>query len=433
MHVLVVGLNHRTAPLWLRERIAFAQDDTVADLARRVGLAEAFVLSTCNRVEIYGACDEAEVENVVERVTALLARRGMLAPTVLRPYLFAYAGEEAIRHLCRVAAGMDSMVLGETQIVAQIKRAVDDARRAGVAGRMLLRAASTALGAGKRARPKLPLHAGPTSVGGAAVRAIGGVAALTDASVVVVGAGETAVDVLRSLCGARPRRLVIVNRTLANALPRAARYGAAVASWEALGVVVADADVVFTCTSSAHPVVTPAQLAGTSGRARVLVDLGVPRNVDPATADVPGVRLIDVDTLGAARADASLDGMEIEADAVVEEWVAQFMRWWRSASVVPTIADLRAHADAVRDDEVRRALARLGPLGTREEAVIRALASRLVNKLLHHPVSTLAATADEPAMADVARRLFGMTQPSTAADVVPEGAAQAVAPDPVEV
>lgn len=425
VHVLVVGLNHRTAPLWLRERIALAPDaGAPADLARRVGLAEAFVLSTCNRVEIYGACADDDVEVVIDRITAVLARRGMLAPTVLRPYLFAHAGEEAVRHLCRVAAGMDSMVVGETQIVAQLKRAVDEARREGAAGRLLLRLASTALGASKRARPRLPLTAGPLSVAGAAVRAIGGVAALQDASVVVVGAGETAVDVLHSLCGARPRRLVLVNRTLANALPRAARYGAAVASWEALGVVVADADVVFACTSAAQPVIGARHLVGARERARVLIDLGVPRNIDPAAAELPGVRLIDVDTLGAARGGETLsDAGQAAAEAVVDEWTRRFDRWCGTPRVVPTIAELRAHADAVRESELRRAIARLGPLDAREEAVVRALATRLVNKLLHQPVRTLAASADEPELVAAVRRVFDLPLDEPAPALVREAVA----------
>jgi glutamyl-tRNA reductase len=358
----------------------------------------------------------------------VLARRGMLAAPVLRPYLFVYEGDEAVRHLCRVAAGIDSMVVGETQIVAQLKRAVDEARREGTAGRILLRLASTALGAGKRARPKLPTTIGPTSVAGAAVRAIGGIAALHDRSVVVVGAGETAVDVFRCLAGARPRRLVLVNRTLRHALPRAARYGAAVASWEALGVVVADADVVFACTSASTPVIEARHLAGTPDRPRVFVDLGVPRNVDPEVSGVPGARVIDVDTLGAARTwdDALDDAPNAAADAVIGEWAERFDAWRRSAAVVPTISGLRAHADALCEEEVRRAIARLGPLDAREEAVVRAMASRLVNKLLHRPVSTLAMRADEPELLAATRQLFGMPAEShPVADVAPASALDA--------
>jgi glutamyl-tRNA reductase len=417
VHVLVVGLNHRTAPLWIRERVAFAPDDGALDeLRRRTGLAEVFVLSTCNRVELYGVCDAAEAEGTIARVTALLARRARLADGALRPYLFVYEGAEAVAHLCHVAAGMDSMVLGETQIVSQIKRGLADARRRGTATSVLLRLVSVALGAGKRARPRLPASEGPTSIAGAAVRAIGGIAALNDARVVVIGAGATAVDVLRSIAGARPRRIVLVNRTLANALPIAARHGAAVASWEALGVVVADADVVFTCTSSTDWVIGPAHLCGFATHPRTIVDLGVPRNVDPAIAGVDGARLVDVDALDTWGARGAGECASHAADEVIAEWTGRFATWLHGRAAAPTITRLRAQASDVGEREVQRALARLGAVTPREAEIVRALASRLVNKLLHQPVRAIAEEAERPELAAAARRLFGVGEEPLGAD-----------------
>ncbi len=268
MRVLVVGMQHRTAPLWIRERVAFASlDGAAAEVAREAGVAESLVLSTCNRVELYVASDEP-IGATTDRLVDLLAARAAMPADVLRRYLYVYEGIEAARHLARVAAGVDSMVLGETQIAAQIKRGVAAARAGGAVGRVLFRLAQTALAAGKRARPLLPVggrRAG--SVAEAAVHAFGGVAALAGASIAVVGAGETAADVLRALAGARPRRVVIVNRTLANALSLAAKHGAAVASWEALGVVVADADVVFACAAASEPVIDATHLPPPRARA----------------------------------------------------------------------------------------------------------------------------------------------------------------------
>jgi len=418
MDVLVVGLNHHSAPVWIRERVAFASWVGAArEVADRVALAESIVLSTCNRVEAYAATPCDETEDAAERLLALFADRASMPADVLRQYVYVYRGVDAARHLARVAAGMDSMVIGETQIVAQIKRAVEDARRDGVMGRLLDRLVCNAFAAGKRARPLLPVGLGFGSVAEAGVHAIGGVASLADRSVVVIGAGDTAGDLLRALNAARPRRLVIVNRTLERALPLAARHGAAVASWEALGVVVADADVVFACTSSATPVVLPEHLALGAPRPRRLVDLGVPRNVAPSITDVPDTRLIDVDSLAGWRHSScpAADSPEPDtsaAEAEVARWVERFAGWLRTERVLPTITRIRRGADTVRDLEVERALARLGAAaGPRERAIVRALASRLVNKLLHHPLSALSGAPDADDLAGSARRLFALDAP----------------------
>jgi glutamyl-tRNA reductase len=407
VNLLVVGLTHRTTPLWIRERVAFASWAGAArEVAARAGLDEVLVLSTCNRVELYGATSVDDLAAATERLVELLAERAAMPTDVLRGYLTTLTGPAAAAHLGRVAAGMDSMVLGETQIVAQLKRAIADARQDGVAGPVLERAVSLAFAAGKRARPLLPPVRGAHSVADAAVRALGGVSALADASVVVVGAGETATDLLRALAGARPRRLVIVNRTLERALPLAARHGAAVASWEALGVVVADADVVFACTSSAAPVIAAEHLDGPP-RARALVDLGVPRNVAPALAGRADTRLIDVDSLGTWEPRAA-DAVTSAAEAEVARWSARFDRWLRTAEVLPTITRLRGEAERVRERELTRALRRLGDLGEREQTVVRELAARLVAKLLHHPLAALSEAPDAPALAESARRLHAL-------------------------
>jgi glutamyl-tRNA reductase len=413
VNALVVGLNHRSAPLWIRERVAFPSWAGAArDVAQRARLGEALVLSTCNRVEVYGAADADDLCAAAERLVDLLAGRAAMPVELLRTYLYVHSGVDAARHLARVASGMDSMVLGETQIVAQLKQALGDGRADGVVGRVLERLVSTALGAAKRARAHLPRVSGVRSVAEAGVHALGGVSALSGASVVVVGAGNTATDLLRALSGARPRRLVLVNRTLSRALSVAAKYGAAVASWEALGVVVSDADVVFACTAVATPVIRPEHLEHGPARARSFVDLGVPRNVAASVAELPDTRVIDVDSLGAWQpngspaAEPSLD----RADATVDEWVARFEAWMRTESVLPTIRALRASADAAREREVARTLARLGAVGERERAVVEELAARLVNKLLHHPLTALAGGADAAAVAESVERLFGLAE-----------------------
>jgi len=228
-----------------------------------------------------------------------------------------------------------------------------------------------------------------------------------------------------------------VNRTLPHALPLAARHGAAVASWEALGVVVADADVVFACTASAAPVIVAEQFAHAPPRQRTLVDLGVPRNVAPALAECPDTRVVDVDSLGAWGPRAAERAPE-RAEAEVRRWAARFDRWLRSAAVLPTITRLRDEATQVRDREVERALARLGAAaGPREREIVRELATRLVNKMLHHPLAALSGEPDA-ALAETARRLFALDAAASdpaasdaAPNATPEAAPSVAAPDVV--
>ncbi len=415
VHVLVVGLHARLAPLALRERVAFVPgEDASRAVAAAVGVPEAMVLSTCNRVEVYAAGPRAAHDGAADRLLAFLAARADVAPERLRAYAHVQAGPATARHLCRVAAGLDSVMLGETQIVGQLKRAAEESRAAGTMGGTLQRLVCTALAAGRRARARLAPASGPTSVAQAAVRAVGGAPALAGRTVVVLGAGETAAEVLRLIEHGGARRLVVLNRTAARGQALAWRHGADVEVWEARAGALASADVIFACTGAASPVVTPAHLAADAGGAprgpRLVVDLGVPRNVDPEVAALPGVALWDVDAL-AGNPGAARDAVEAEAEA--QRWADRYERWLANRPVVPMIARLKESAERVRERELARALARLEGLDAREQAVVRELATRLVNKLLHPPMAALAADPDARELAATAHRLFGF---ETAAD-----------------
>jgi glutamyl-tRNA reductase len=436
LHVFVVGLNHRTAPLWLRERVAFAPDSGAAPcVAARATVRESFVLSTCNRVEIYGAAPRAELAEAADRMLAVLAERAEVTLEALRAHAYVQLGDDAVRHLCRVAAGLDSLLVGETQIVGQVKRAVTDARRSGALGRVLQRLACTVLAASKRARAQVVrAESGPASVAELSVRAAGGSAALTGKSVVVIGAGETAADVLGAIALARPRRLLVVNRSAERAARLAARHRAETAPWARLGAEVAEADVVFACIATPEPVVTEAHFLDVPPRPRTILDLGVPRNVDPAVGTLTGTTLVDVDALALWRfaredAPASSAAATEAAEATIGHWVARYRKWLRAqAVVVPTIAQLRADAERIRARELERALARLGDLSEREREVVRSLSARLVNKLLHAPLAALGAQPDAPALAESARLLFGLPPHPAAAAPDPADGAPPVAP-----
>ena len=419
--VVSVALHARTAPLAVRERAAFAPGrgaaaHVAAYVAARTEIAEALVLSTCNRIELYAVASRGGRGATATALLALLAERSGLPLDRIQAIADVRVGTAAARHLCRVAAGLDSVIFGETQITAQLRRALADARGDGVLGPILHRLGSTALAAGRRARPLVtPADAdalGPVSMVDAAVRAVGGVDGIRGRVVVVVGAGDTARDVLALVARAGARRVTVVNRSDERGRAVAARYGVDVAPWSLLDREIARADIVVACTAADAPVIVPAQLARSAAGRRAgdvprrvtVVDLGVPRNVDPDVAALPHVTVWDVDTLAPEHVDAG--GDTSAADAEVERWARRFTRWLRARDVVPTIAQLRATAEAMREQEVTRALARLDGLGPREQAVVRALGARLVNKLLHAPVAALAA---EPRTHEAAaRRLFGL-------------------------
>lgn len=418
LHPVVVGLSHLTAPIALRERVACAgerQDDGPGGEAaalKAAGVAdELFLLSTCNRVELYAA--SADPERAAERLLAALAARGGVGAEALRPHAVVHLRDGAARHLCRVAAGLDSMVIGEAQIAGQLRRAVRAADDAGAMGPTLQRLVGTALAAGKRARARLAPGAAPGSIAEAAVRALGGARALDGRCVLVLGAGEIAAEALRVIAGARPAALAVANRSPERAAALAAQHGAAHLPWEALGAGLAQADVVIACTAAPRAVVTAATLADAPPKARTFLDLGVPRNVHEAVRAVPDVRVLDVDALRFwSGAGAGVDARAVEhgraaAEREVERWVARFLAWQRARAHVPTIRRLRAEAELVRRAETRRALARLGELSERERAIVEMLSTRLVNKLLHHPLVALATAPESPEWADAVRTLLG--------------------------
>ncbi len=404
MHVLFVGLHTRLAPLALRERAAFAAPGgAAASVAECAAVPEALVLSTCNRVELYAAVPRDDAAHAAERLVSCLAARAGVAPERLRAHARLLEGDEAARHLCRVAAGLDSQVVGESQITSQLRRALAAARHDGALGRVLGRLGSTALAAGRRARARLAPACGPSTVAAAAVRALGDAGALADARVLVLGAGETAADVLAQLRRAGAASVTVSNRSAAAGAALAARHGAAYAAWDARADAAA-ADVIFACTASPTPVVDLPHVA--DGRRVQIVDLGVPRNVAAAVRERPHVTVWDVDTFASAGEvpEAGLAAARAEAD----RWADRFSRWLAAREAVPTVERLRADAERVREEELARALARLDGLGEREREVVRALSQRLVNKLLHAPLAALGAEPDAPELATTARRLFDL-------------------------
>jgi glutamyl-tRNA reductase len=379
----------------------------------RQSVAEAFILSTCNRVELYAVCGhEATGADILRR---FLAAHGNVSLRDVSEASYAFGHKSAVRHLLRVASGLDSMILGENEILGQVRRALGTARQVGALGPALDRLGDAALACGKRVRSSTTLGGGGESVAsvglGLAARARGGLAA---ANVVVLGAGETAGQVLAHLGVLGARHVTVLNRTAERGAAVAAACGAGVRPWDELAPALETADVVIGCTASPAPIVTATMLAGSralaNARPLLCLDLGVPRDIDAGVSAIPGVTVIDVDRIeaeAAARRVARVRDLA-RAGSIVAQETERYMEWWRGRGVASTVARLHARADGIRDAEVERALARLPELTPQARTVVGELATRLVAKLLHEPTVALKRDPEGANMAVVVERLFAL-------------------------
>lgn len=395
MEVLLVGLSHKTAPVEIRERLAIDPRDLIVH--RRVldlpGVDECVILSTCNRTEIYAA---TERDSTVDALTGYLASQAGLGAAELSQHLFVRTGERTARHLFRVASGLDSMILGETQILGQVKNAYLEARRAGATGKVMNALWERALRIGKLVRTETSISHNAVSVSYAAVelarKVYDGFAGRT---VLVLGAGKMGTLAAQYFAEQKPARLLVANRTLARAEEVAEMLGGVPVDLAALPSYLGQADVVIASITSAAPVITEAMvrsiMPARRGRPLFMVDIAVPRNIDPAVGKLPGVFLYDIDDLQNVVA-ANLKEREAAvsaAEALIEQEVASFSSWFKELQAIPVIKTLYERAEAVRQAEVERALRRLGPVSPREEEIIEALTKSIVQKLLHDPVKAI--------------------------------------------
>ena len=412
VQLVVVGISHNTAPVGLREELTIPADALPGVLAElRQSVAEVLVLSTCNRVELYAVCGHEA--SGAELLRQFLATRAGLPLRTVRDATYAYGHQAAVRHLLRVAAGLDSMVVGENEVLGQVRRALVTARRAETLGPVLDRLGDAAIACGKRARTSTSLGDGESVASVAlrlAARDRGG---LEGANVVVLGAGETAKSAISHLGTIKSVRVTILNRTWERAVELASLYEVDARPWTELPDALAMADVVVGCTGAHTPVVDATKLMSVRGlepEPLVCIDLGLPRDIDLAVSSIPGVRLIDLERVGietsARRADRSRDLGQ--AESIVEHETERYMEWWHGRGVAATIARLHAHANAIREAELERALARLPGLDAQARGVVRDLATRMAAKLLHEPTLALKRDAEGVNMAVVVERLFAL-------------------------
>ncbi len=422
MMLSVVGLSHKTAPLEVREQVALAAPEYPSVLTRLRALPEvpeSLLLSTCNRTEVYLV---TPADPPVEDVTRLLGAVRDVSPAVFAPFLVVHRNVEAARHIIRVAAGLESMVVGEQQILGQVRQAFDAARAAGVTGPVLNRLLQLAIAGGRRVRRETSLSRRASSVPHAALalsREVLG--SLRGRTVVIVGAGEMAGLVAKVFASAEARITTVANRTVSTARLLASRYGAQSVGLEEVGAAAASADVLVVSVGATQPVLGPQTFNGSRPRTTPLlvVDIGVPRGVDPAVGALPGIALHDLDQLPAPQTPALIPTDDLAEAERIAEWVlALFMRWLASRTAVPLIAALHARAEQIIDEELAQARARLRGLDDDQRQVVREVVEAAMRKLLHSPFVRLRASAqgDDPRVLALARELFDLGDELDGAD-----------------
>ncbi len=392
MQLYALGLNHHTAPLAIRERVAFQPERlgrALHDLAHADSVREAAILSTCNRTELYFAAEQPQ------HAADWLARFHSVSLNDVSPYLYAYPQRDAIRHVFRVASGLDSMVLGEPQILGQVKEAARRAEEAGTMGTLLHKLFQNTFAVAKEVRSTTAIGANTVSMAAAAVHLTERIfERVADQHVLFIGAGEMIELCAAHFAGARPKSMMVANRTEERAQALAQRFGAQTMRIDSIGEMLPRYDVVVSCTAAPLPIVGlgMAERAVKARRHRpmVMVDLAVPRDIEPEIGKLDDVFLFTVDDL-AQVVDAGLESRQqavIEAEEIINSRVDGFLHWMEARDAVPTIRALREHAEALRQAELERAV-RLLARGEDPQRVLEALSQGLTNKLMHGPTRYL--------------------------------------------
>lgn len=429
MSLLVLGLSHRTCPVEVLERAALDSDGVVklvSDIAGDDSISEVVALATCNRVELYA--EVAKFHPAVAELTDALARHTGLRGDELTDYLTVHYDERAVTHLFAVTAGLDSMVVGEGQILGQVRAALRLAQEVGTVGRVLNEAFQHALRVGKRAHSETTIDKAGQSLVSVGLE-LGELAldGLVGRRALVVGAGSMSALAATTLARAGVGQVVVANRTLEHGRRLAERVGGIAVPMDDLDELLAVADLVVSCTGAVGTVITRAQIeaaqARRDGAPLFVLDLALPHDVDPAVADTDGVALVDLARLGHVLSadDRAADVAEVRRIVATE--VEEFLSWLQASAVAPTVVALRSMADAVVDTELVRLAGRLPDLDARARQEVAQTVRRVVDKLLHTPtvrVKQLASDPSGPRYAQALRDLFDLDPQHVEAVVRPD-------------
>lgn len=418
MALVLFGIDHRRAAVGLREQLAFQRSELRPALQelRASGIEEAILLSTCNRVELTTVTED--VAAVRETLLTFLSHWHQIPVDEFADSFWLGMEREAICHVMRVAGGLESLVPGEKQILGQIKEAALTARDLDMSGPILTALFDRALACGRRVRTETEIARHPVSISHAAVRLaeeqLGG---LAGRRFLLLGSGKMGTIAAKQLQSAGASHFIIANRTAERACELARRYDGVPIVLEELPNRLAEVDAVISATAAPHVILTPAHLTPAlpkrQDRPLLLIDLAVPRDIDPAVATLPNVSLFDVDGLEAIveKSMALRNGERADADRIIDEEVDRFVEWYRARRVAPTITAIRRNAESIRQAELEQALRRLDGLDERDREIIEMLSKRIVNKLLHTPTIRLrekAANDQDELYSRVAEELFGV-------------------------
>jgi glutamyl-tRNA reductase len=417
--IIVIGLNHSTAPVQVREMITFPgneQGNITRLLLSNEGVGEAIIFSTCNRSEVLFVVDD--VSNTLERVIADIARIHGIPPESFRDYLYVKTAKEAVNHVFRVASSLDSMVLGEPQILGQVKEGYRRAAAVNATGPILNRLMHRAFFTAKRVRNETGVGLSAVSVAYVAVELAKKILGdLTDKSVLLVGAGEMAELAARHLAGQVDKPVVVVNRTFENACALAGELQGCAMAMESIEDCLVEADVAITSTGSCETLIKSSHLARVMRRRRFrpifLIDIALPRDVEPQANDIDGVYLYNIDDLQAVVVENIGERRQesLRAEAVVAEEVGKFMDWTKSLDSTPTIVAIREKLEKIRLTELARSNGKLAGLSPVQREAIEMITKSIINKIAHDPIAFLKKARSKPKRnlyLDVVQRLFSL-------------------------
>lgn len=422
MLIIVVGVNHRTAPVEIREKLSFSEhslEGSLKKLHSYPAIEGCVIISTCNRMEIYAAT--REMDEGLNAIWDFLSRKSGVDISEIKNYTYAHTLYDTIRHLFRVASGLDSMVLGETQILGQVRQAYQSATAYGTTNRVLNTLFQQALTVGKRVRTETGIDKNSVSISYAAVelaRQIFG--SLTGRTVLIIGAGKMSELTALHLVSNGVTGVIVSNRSYDRARVLAGRFGGKAVKFDKLFQHMDEADIVISCTAASHFVVRYKDVEQVMTRRNnatiMMIDIAVPRDIDPEVAKIPEVTLFDVDDLQNV-VDQNLAERKkaaVKAEGIIEEELEEFMKWLGTQFVVPTITALKQWGEEIKQKELRRAINRLGELSDHDRKVIGSLANSIVNQLLHIPVTRLkeyALTPEGHLYTEVLQNLFDLDVP----------------------
>lgn len=422
MFIFVVGLNHKSAPVEIREQLSFSEaaiGEALVRLKKEPGIEGCAILSTCNRTEIYGAT--TDMEKGLAAVRRLVTQWGQLKLEDFANYFYTHSLYDAIRHLFRVASGLDSMVLGETQILGQVRRAYQLACDHEASNGIINTWFQQAITVGKRVRTETGIDQHPVSISYTAVELAHQVFGnLTGKSALIIGAGKMSELTLKHLIANGVTSFLVANRSIERAEELACACGGQAVPYSEMYARMDEADIVISCTAATHYVIRR-QMVETvmerrEGKPMFLIDIAVPRDIEPSVSDVSGIHLFDIDDLQNVVDQNLVERRRAAAHAevIIDQEINEFLKWLNSRFVVPTIMALKEKGEAIKDKELERVLSKLKHLSEKEQKLVGSLASSIVNQLLHDPITQIrhyASTPEGHLYSEILQNLFCLQVP----------------------